>query len=56
MTSSDNSIRRNLIWLADVDPKGRRIHPVIEELAYSKQVELARYRADEIGDDARSQQ
>ena len=52
MASSDNSIRRNSIWLADVDSKGRRLHPAIEELAYSKQAELARYRADEIGDEA----
>jgi DNA-directed RNA polymerase specialized sigma24 family protein len=52
MTSSDNSIRRHSIWLADVDSQGRRLHPIIEELAYSKVSELARYRADEIGDDA----
>ena len=52
MATSDNSIRRNSIWLADVDSQGRRLHPDIEELAYSKQSELARYRADEIGDEA----
>jgi len=52
MSSSDNSIRRNLIWLAEVDSHGRRLHPAIEELAYSKQSELAQYRSDEIGDEA----
>lgn len=52
MTPSDNSIRRNSIWLAKVDAKGRRLHPAVEELAYSKEAELARYRADELGDEA----
>ena len=52
MGSSDNSVRRNLIWLADVDPSGRRIHPEIQKVVYAKQAELARYRSDELGDDA----
>src|SRR5947209_4653020 len=54
MGSSDNSVRRNLIWLADVDASGRRLHPEIQKIVYAKQSELARYRSDELGDDAQA--
>lgn len=52
MRSSDNGVRRNLIWLADVDSRGRRLHPDIGELVYARHSELARYRSEELGDDA----
>jgi hypothetical protein len=52
MAFPDNGARPNLIWLADVDASGRRLHPDIEEAVYSKQSDLARYRAHEIGDEA----
>lgn len=52
MASPDNSVRPNLIWLAEVDANGRRLHPQIEEVVYSRQADLARYRANELGDEA----
>jgi hypothetical protein len=52
-STADKSFRRNgLIWLSDVDPEGRRLHPLIKELAYQKQLEFARYRAAEMTDEA----
>lgn len=52
MSTSDNSVRPNLIWLAQVDSKGRRLHPEVEEVVYNRQADLARYRANELGDEA----
>lgn len=52
MPSRDNSSRPNLIWLAEVDPNGRRLHPQIEEAVYRQQSRLAQYRARELGDQA----
>lgn len=52
MPSADNSIRRNSIWLADVDSNGRRLHPQIEEAVYSRESQLAQCRANELGDQA----
>src|SRR3569833_2566950 len=52
MASPDNSVRPNLIWLAEVDANGRRLHSQIEEVVYSRQSDLARYRANELGDEA----
>src|SRR5581483_11590960 len=52
MSSPDNSVRPNLIWLAKVDSNGRRLHPQIEEAVYSRESDLARYRASELGDQA----
>src|SRR3954454_16436228 len=52
MAPPDNSLRPNLIWLAEVDSSGRRLHPEIEEVVYSRQSDLARYRANELGDEA----
>ena len=52
MPSTDNSGRPNLIWLAEVDANGRRLHPEIEEAVYRQQSGLAQYRANELGDQA----
>ncbi|MFL6449083.1 MAG: hypothetical protein ACJ746_15565 [Bryobacteraceae bacterium] len=52
MAPPDNSLRPNLIWLPEVDSDGRRLHPQIEEVVYSRQSDLARYRANELGDEA----
>src|SRR3569833_427952 len=54
MASPDNSVRPNLIWLAEVDANGRRLHSQIEEVDYSRQSDLARYRANELGDEAQN--
>jgi len=50
---SQNAARRgNLIWLSEVDPEGRPVDPLIMELGYQKELELARYRATEMTDKA----
>lgn len=46
------SRRSNLIWLGEADPEGRPLDPAIKELAYQKEAELARYRANEMTDEA----
>jgi DNA-directed RNA polymerase specialized sigma24 family protein len=51
-TADKHSGQSPSIWLSDVDPEGRRLHPTIKELAYQKQLELARYRAGEMTDEA----
>ncbi len=42
----------DLIWLGEADPDGRPLDPSVKELAYKKQGELARYRANEMTDQA----
>ncbi len=46
------SRRANFIWLGEADPDGRPLDPRIKEVAYQKQADLARYRADEMTDEA----
>jgi len=46
------SRRTDFIWLGETDPEGRPLDPRIKEVAYQKQVDLARYRADEMTDEA----
>jgi DNA-directed RNA polymerase specialized sigma24 family protein len=48
----DDSLSRNIIWLADVDRKGRRLHPLIKAVVAEKQSDLARYRSTEMTDEA----
>ena len=50
--SNNNPPRRGLIWLRDPDPDGHPLNPIIEELAYRTEPEIAAYRANEMRDDA----
>lgn len=52
MSSPDNTVSPNLVWFPEVDENGRRLHPEIGEAVYSRQSDLARYRATELGDEA----
>jgi hypothetical protein len=47
-----NFRRSGLIWLGETDPDGLPIHPEIKDLAYQKEAEIARYRAEQMTDEA----
>jgi DNA-directed RNA polymerase specialized sigma24 family protein len=50
--SNNNPPRRGLIWLRDPDPDGHPLNPIIKDLAYGKEPEIAAYRASEMRDEA----
>ena len=50
--NNSNPPRSGLIWLRDPDPDGHPLNPVIKDLAYRKEPEIAAYRASEMRDEA----
>ncbi len=43
---------KSIFWLADVDPEGRPMNPVVKALAYANEYRLVRYRKSEMKDKA----
>ncbi len=50
--NNSNPPRSGLIWLRDPDPDGHPLNPIIKDLAYRKEPEIAAYRANEMRDEA----